>query len=191
MIWLLQLLRQRLADWLIVAYKGGFMRSVSFQELSKDYLTQLVKGAFLTVKNGKTLNTMTIGWGTIGYIWNKPVLMVPVRLQRYTYNLIDKSDSFTVSVPVEKDLKAALKFCGTESGRDVNKFEALGLTAKPAKSVGTPIIGECNLHVECRIIYKQLMEPGTLADDIHEKSYPQHDFHVMVYGEILDAYYTD
>lgn len=38
------------------------MKEVNFQDLSKDFLTQLVKGAFLTVKSDETVNTMTIGW---------------------------------------------------------------------------------------------------------------------------------
>ena len=167
------------------------MKKITFQELSQDYLEQLVKGAFLTVKTKDELNTMTIGWGTIGYIWNKPVLMVPVRYQRYTYEMIENTESFTVSVPVNRDMKEALAFCGTKSGRDVDKFKELNLTPVPGKKVDTPIIGECNLHIECRIIYRQSMEPGTLSKEVHEKSYPKHDFHVMYYGEILEAYYTD
>jgi flavin reductase (DIM6/NTAB) family NADH-FMN oxidoreductase RutF len=167
------------------------MRKTTFQELSQDYLEQLVKGAFLTVKTEEVLNTMTIGWGTLGYIWNKPVLMVPVRYQRYTYELMEKIETFTVSVPVGQDMKKALAFCGTKSGREVNKFKEMNLTPVPGKKVDTPIIGECNLHIECRIIYKQSMEPGTLAREVHDQSYPKHDFHVMYYGEILEAYYTD
>lgn len=167
------------------------MRKTTFQELSQDYLEQLVKGAFLTVKTEEVLNTMTIGWGTLGYIWNKPVLMVPVRYQRYTYELMEKTETFTVSVPVGQDMKKALAFCGTKSGREVDKFKEMNLTPVPGKKVDTPIIGECNLHIECRIIYKQSMEPGTLDREVHDQSYPKHDFHVMYYGEILEAYYTD
>ncbi len=81
------------------------MKEVNFQDLSKDFLTQLVKGAFLTVKSDETVNTMTIGWGNVGFIWNKPMLMVPVRYSRHTYSMIDRSETFTVSVPVNKDLK--------------------------------------------------------------------------------------
>ena len=67
------------------------------------------QGLFLTSKRGK-VNTMVIGWGGIVFIWGKPIFMVPVRKSRYTHGLIEKSGEFTVSVPLNKDLKDALMF---------------------------------------------------------------------------------
>lgn len=167
------------------------MREVKFQELSQDFLTQLVKGAFLTVKQDNFVNTMTIGWGNIGFIWNKPVMMVPVRYSRHTYKMIDAAETFTVSVPVNKDLKEVLAFCGTKSGREFDKIKECNLTLSPAQEVETPIISDCDLQVECRIVYKQAMEPGTLSNEIREMKYPNGDYHVMYYGEIVKAYYLD
>lgn len=165
------------------------MKEVTFQQLSEDYLTQLVQGAFLTVKKGDAVNTMTIGWGNVGRIWNKPILMVPVRYSRHTYTMIDDVQSFTVSVPVNKDLKNALALCGSKSGRDTDKIAEANLTLADAQSVDTPIISDCDLHIECKIVYKQAMEPGTLDADIRDAQYAKGDFHVMYYGEILKAYY--
>jgi len=167
------------------------MREVSFQDLSKDFLSQLVKGAFLTVKADEKVNTMTIGWGNVGYIWNKPIMMVPVRYSRHTYSMIDGSDTFTVSVPVEKDMKKELAFCGTKSGREMDKIQACGLSLSPGQLVKTPIISDCELHIECKIVYKQAMEPGTLDQGIRDLKYKNGDYHVMYYGEIVKAYYLD
>jgi flavin reductase (DIM6/NTAB) family NADH-FMN oxidoreductase RutF len=64
---------------------------LAYEEYSQQFLKQLPKGAFLTVKDGDRLNTMTIGWGSIGWIWQKPILMVMVRYSRHTYELIDKA----------------------------------------------------------------------------------------------------
>ena len=61
------------SNGLISRKRGPNMRQVTFQELSQDYLNQLVKGAFLTVKHAGKVNTMTIGWGTLGYMWNKHI----------------------------------------------------------------------------------------------------------------------
>ncbi len=166
------------------------MKPAKIQELSKDLLNQLAKGAFLTVKHEQNVNTMTIGWGSVGYIWNKPILMVPVRYARYTYSLIDKAETFTVSVPIHNNLKDALALCGTKSGKNYDKIKACGLTLVDAQSVETPIIGECELHIECKIVYKQAMEPGNLIEEIRTMNYPQNDFHVMFYGEIVNAYYS-
>ncbi|MCD4712591.1 MAG: flavin reductase family protein [Clostridiales bacterium] len=165
------------------------LKEITFQELSQDFLNQLVKGAFLTVKNDEKVNTMTIGWGTVGYIWNKPILMVPVRYQRHTYSMIDQAQTFSVSVPVHKDMKKALAFCGTKSGRDMDKISEIGLVLEDAQMIDTPIIADCDLHIECKIVYKQAMEPGNLIGDIRKSSYPNNDFHVLYYGEIVKAYY--
>ena len=63
-----------------------------------DKLMERIKaGAFLTVKADDAVNTMTIGWATIGYIWQKPVFMVAVRDSRHTFTLLEKTDNFTVT----------------------------------------------------------------------------------------------
>ena len=168
------------------------MRKVNFQELSKDYLTQLVKGAFLTVKHRDRVNTMTIGWSTLGYMWNRPVMMVPVRFSRYTHELIHEAQSFTVSVPIHKDLKKALALCGTKSGREMDKISASGLTLALAQSeaIASPIIADCELHIECKIVYKQAMDLTLLDEQIIKTHYASGDEHVLYYGEIVSAYYT-
>ncbi len=149
---------------------------------------QLGQGIFLTVRNGDKVNTMTVGWSTVGIMWYKPVLMVPVRFSRYTYEMLQNADEFTISVPLDNSMKEALAFSGTKSGRDIDKFKALGLTKKTAKNIETPIIGECHLHYECKIVHRQAIEPGLLDPAIQSKAYPNHNYHVMFYGEILSEY---
>lgn len=164
------------------------IRKLNYNEYSKEALEQLKKGAFLTVKDNNRVNTMTIGWGNIGFIWGKPIFMVLVRYSRYTYNLIDKSKEFTISIPINKDLRKELAYCGTHSGRDVDKFKECNLTILDGQKISTPIIGECELHYECKVVYQQTMEPGTLDNDIRNKNYSDNDYHVMYFGEILDSY---
>ncbi len=74
------------------------------------------------MKAGEKVNTMTIGWGNIGFIWNKPIMMVPVRYSRYTYSMIDGSDTFTVSVPVQSDMKKELAFVAQNLDGTWTKF---------------------------------------------------------------------
>lgn len=164
------------------------IKNIAFNDYTKEMLNQLTKGAFLTVKNGDIVNTMTIGWGNIGYIWKKPIFTVAVRISRYTYDLIEKSKEFTVSVPIRKNMKKELLICGTKSGRDVDKFKECSLTKEKGQYLGTPIIGECELHYECKIVHQQLIEPALLDNDIREKIYSDNDFHVMYYGEIVASY---
>ena len=119
-------------------------------------------GLFLTAKHESRFNTMTIGWGGITRFWNKPIMIVPVRLSRHTYQLLDKSKEFTVSVPLEKNLLRELSYCGTHSGRNENKYEATGLTPIPGKAVAVPIIAQCELHLECKVVYQQTIDPDYL-----------------------------
>jgi flavin reductase (DIM6/NTAB) family NADH-FMN oxidoreductase RutF len=96
-------------------------------------------GAFLTVKEGDRVNTMTISWGNIGFEWRRPIFTALVRKSRYTYDLIEKAESFTVSIPVKDNLKKELGFCGSKSGRDFDKFKEcnLELVSSKALSIGS------------------------------------------------------
>lgn len=161
---------------------------LAYEEYSQQFLKQLPKGAFLTVKDGDRLNTMTIGWGNIGWIWQKPMLMVMVRYSRYTYELIDKAKDFSVSVPSRGELKKSLGIAGTKTGREVDKFKEADLTAQNAQSIESPVIGECGLIFECKVVFKQVMEPENLDNSIREDCYPNDDYHVMYYGEIVACY---
>ncbi|WP_125154669.1 flavin reductase family protein [Clostridium rectalis] len=146
------------------------------------------KGAFLTVKDKERLNTMTIGWANIGYQWKKPILTVMVRKSRYTYDIIENSKEFTVSIPLNVDVKQELITCGTKSYRDINKFKECNLKVQPSNKVVTPVIGNCDMHFECKILYKQEMDSEFLYDEIKESCYKNGDYHVFYYGEILDCY---
>jgi len=153
-------------------------------------MKQLTKGAFLTVKVGEALNTMTIGWATIGFIWRKEIFMVAVRDSRHTFGLIEKSDNFTVTIPADNSFKDAVIFCGTKSGRDFDKFKECNLQQKASQHVESPIIDIPGVHYECQIIYKSSMDPKDL-DARLDKLYPEMDFHTLYFGEILACYETE
>ncbi len=147
-------------------------------------------GVFLTVP-GEPANTMTIGWGWIGYCWKKPVCVVAVRPQRHTYDLIKKAGCFTVSVPTDPALTKELAMAGTQSGRDIDKFEGHGLTAVPAQQVNAPIVQECGLHFECRTVMNGFMMGDTMDAEILKRCYPENDLHELFFGEIVACYATD
>lgn len=159
---------------------------ISEQYLAKA-LAGLPKGAFLTTAADGKVNTMTISWGSIGTVWQKPCFMVMVRPSRYTFELIEKSTEFTVSIPAD-EMKKALGLCGTKSGRDMDKISAAGLTLLPGKAVSVPVIKECGLHFECRIVYKQTMEPALLNEHNDKTWYADGDYHTLYYGEIVAVY---
>ena len=162
------------------------MIDVDFMTVAERAMHQIRKGAFLTVKVGERLNTMTIGWATIGFCWKKPIFMVAVRDSRHTFTLIEDAADFTVSVP-SGDMQKEIMFCGTKSGRDLDKFAECNLKTASARQVTSPIIDLPGLHFECRIMYKSAMDPSHLIPD-YDPIYPEKDYHTLYFGEILACY---
>ncbi|MEN6473680.1 MAG: flavin reductase family protein [Syntrophaceae bacterium] len=157
--------------------------------VSQTVMTRIQKGAFLTVKAGEALNTMTIGWGLIGFIWQRPVFLAAVRDSRHTFTIIEKASDFTVSVPAA-GMKEALMFCGTKSGRDLDKFKAVGLVPMAAEHTVSPVLKLNGIHLECLIRFKAPMNPA-LLDPALEELYPARDYHTLYFGEILACYETE
>jgi len=164
---------------------------VSYKKRMDEVFEQVQKGVFLTTKNNDKVNTMTIAWGGIAIVWSKPVFIVYVRYSRDTYQMMENHDEFTISVPLSKKMQKELAYAGTKSGRDTNKIDDLNLTLEAGKKVDVPIIKDCDVHYECKVIYKQAMEPGNISDEVKNQYYKTHDYHVMYYGEILANYDTN
>jgi flavin reductase (DIM6/NTAB) family NADH-FMN oxidoreductase RutF len=94
-------------------------------------------------------NTMTVGWGGMGCMWGRPYAEVVVRPQRYTYEFLEKYDTFTLSVFNDR-LRPALNLLGTRSGRKGNKIGESGLTPVKSRQVAAPSFQEAELVLECR-----------------------------------------
>lgn len=92
-------------------------------EKAPEILENLRKGVLLTTKAGDRVNTMTIGWGTLGIEWAKPIFTVYVRQHRFTHEQLSKNPEFTVNVPVEAFNRSILGKAGTLSGHDGDKIE--------------------------------------------------------------------
>lgn len=156
-------------------------------------LEQLPRGAFLTA-GGAVWNPMTIGWAQFGVIWYQPTLMVLVRKSRYTYELMERTDAFTVSAPRAGELEKALAYCGSRSGRDVDKGRETGLVPLAARAGGADGVAGCGAYFECRVINKLFGDLTELDGALRERFYcanqalPDGDPHVLYFGRILAAY---
>ena len=159
------------------------MEKIDERDIAPQVLKQIQQGAFLVVKAGSQLNVMTIGWATLGVIWKKSTMMVAVRNSRFTFGLIEKADSFAVSVPTG-DMTQEINFCGTKSGRDIDKLKECRFNPIAGKLIGSPILNLPGFHYECRIVYKTPMDPRFIAPDL-EPLYPKKDYHTLYFGEIL------
>jgi len=141
----------------------------------------------LTAGTMENCNMMTVAWGSIGCMWNRPFVQIVVRPQRYTLEFLEKSQCFTLCAFPEKYRKD-LQLLGSVSGRDRDKLSETGLTLKPSESVLSPGYNEADLILECRKIYRQPMDPEGFVTDAGAKAYPEKDYHIIFFGEILAAF---
>ena len=81
----------------------------------------------ITAGTMSKFNMMTASWGGIGNLWRGPVAFAFVRPQRFTFPLMEQNAHFTLTF-YDDGWRDMLNFCGTKSGRDVDKVAATGLT---------------------------------------------------------------
>lgn len=167
-----------------------------------DYAGQICKalpgGILLTTKKGEQVNTMAIGWGTMGVDWSLPMFIVYVRESRYTKQCLEENGEFTINVPMGEVDKKIISVCGTKSGRDLDKIKELGLTLEDPIAISVPGIKELPLTLECKVLYKQQQDLSAIPEKILNRYYPveddtlhpgsDRDYHICYYGQILKAY---
>src|SRR5512137_697572 len=81
----------------------------------------------ITAGTADANNTMTASWGGLGVLWERKVATCYIRPGRYTYGFMEKAPFFTLSFFAEEH-RAALRYCGTHSGRNGDKAKEAGLT---------------------------------------------------------------
>jgi flavin reductase (DIM6/NTAB) family NADH-FMN oxidoreductase RutF len=150
-----------------------------FRLIGKDWM-------LVTAGDINKFNTMTAAWGGMGVLWHKNVCYIFIRPQRYTFEFIEKFETFTLSFFEEK-YRDVLKFCGSKSGRDTNKVEKTGITPKETPN-GSIYFDEAKIILDCKKLYFQDIDPSNFSDKSIDKLYPQEDYHRMYIGEILGCY---
>ncbi len=129
-------------------------------------------------------NTMTVSWGYLGIMWNKPMAVVVVRPVRHTFEFMEKYDTFTLSA-FPKIYHNDLKLLGTKSGRDSDKIAETGLTICASQKIAAPSFKQAELSIECKKSYWDDYKPRNFLDPDIEKNYPKKDYHRIYYGEII------
>jgi flavin reductase (DIM6/NTAB) family NADH-FMN oxidoreductase RutF len=132
-------------------------------------------------------NAMTIGWGSFGVMWGVPFVQVVVRPTRYTYEFMERYDTFTVCAFPEKYAQA-LQILGTKSGRDCDKIAEARLTPIRSSMVEAPGYVEAELVLECRKIYWDDLKNNHFLNQKIEKKYPYKDYHRIYFGEIMAVF---
>ena len=142
------------------------------------------KWALLSAGTKDKHNSMTISWGGMGTLWNKPVVTVYVRPNRHTYSFMNENDYFTVSFYPE-EYRNALTLMGSKSGRDIDKDAASGLTVKDLGKAVTYEEAEATLL--CKKIYFQDMNKENMLLDAAKNFYGDEAPHRIFIGEVVET----
>ena len=158
-----------------------------------DNVIQLIGKEWMLVTAGtkNSYNTMTASWGGIGYIWERPSTFIFIRDTRYTYQFLQREESFTLSFFDEK-YRNALRICGTRSGRDTNKIVEPGLSHLETPS-GLMSFGEARMIIECKKMFVQELDYANLTEPyktkVMEESYKNESSkHQMFISEITNIW---
>ncbi len=161
----------------------------SFVEIEPDAISEnafsLIAEDWFLLTAGTTpdnYNTMTASWGGLGQLWHRRVAFVFVRPQRYTRRFMDNNSLFTMSF-FAPDYRNALEYCGSHSGRDVDKAALTGLTSFEP-STGTTAFEEASLIFVCNKIYHHDFQPEQFLESDIEGLYPEKGYHRMYVGAI-------
>jgi len=100
--------------------------------------------------NMEKANIITIAWITM-LTGKPPTLGIAVGSKGFSGELISKNGNFSVNLATVDIMKEA-DFCGITSGREVDKFRATGFTKLSSKFIDSPIIKECPVNLECRVV---------------------------------------
>ncbi|MGN0298200.1 MAG: flavin reductase family protein [Lachnospiraceae bacterium] len=137
-------------------------------------------------------NIITVAW--TGTVCSSPAMTyISVRKERHSYQMLKESGEFVINLSTEA-LTRAVDYCGVRSGREVDKFKEMHLTAGIASQVQAPIIEESPVNIECRVT--QVLELGShdmflaevVAVDVDERYIDKNgkfhltDAHPMVYS---------
>ncbi|MDO4730843.1 MAG: flavin reductase [Clostridia bacterium] len=165
-------------------------KEIDIKSLSFNPFT-LIGDEWMLISAGEEskFNTMTASWGGVGVLWKKPVTFCFVRPQRYTFEFMENNDYYSLSF-FDPDMKPALSFCGTNSGKDVDKIKATGLI--PKFDAQAPYFEQAKTVFICRKLYNQFILPDLFLDASIEKDvYPQKDYHRVYVGEIVKVLKKD
>lgn len=159
-------------------------REISPADLSFNPFTLIDKEWMLvTAGDENAHNTMTASWGGLGVLWKKYVSFVFVRPQRYSMEFMQAKEHYSLCF-FDKQYRPALSYCGSHSGRDVDKDKETGLTALYDKAA--PYYEQARIVFICRKMHAQFLDPACFLDpSIDSGIYPQKDYHKLFIGEIV------
>ena len=149
-------------------------KKIQPEQVSRNPFTLIGRDwALLTGGTPKKCNPMTVSWGGVGVLWNKPVATVYVRPQRYTLEMLYAEDQFTLCFFEEGTHRDTLAYCGKVSGRDTDKVSKFNIELKAVEGSAIQIPVHSRVAIVCSL--KEYHEVG------------DHVIHLHIVEKCLDA----
>lgn len=166
----------------------NYFETIHPENLADNFIRAIGKDWMLiTAGTPDKFNTMTASWGSVGVLWNKPIAICFIRPTRFTFGFANENEIFTLSFFTEKE-RDILNFCGTKSGKNVDKISQTGLIPLVTEH-GSIGYEQSRLCIECRKIYFDDLKPENfLLPGVESKQYPKKDYHRIYIGEIVNCY---
>jgi enoyl-CoA hydratase len=148
--------------------------------------------AILSVGTKDNHNSMTIGWGSLGSAWKKPIFTVYVKPETYTHEFMEKYDIFTVSF-VKGAIYNDFVLYGSVSGRDFDKEKISGTHIKFLDDGGITFEEALEVYVCKKIAVSHLKEEEVDKSiiDLYNSNLPVYSStkpHTVYIGEIIGHY---
>lgn len=123
---------------------------MSKRELAPGEALYPVPVVLVSCQDRDKANIITIAW--CGVVCSKPPLLsISIRPSRYSHGIISRCGDFVINIPSQDILKQADR-CGIISGNDKDKFAICNFTKMKSSIVQSPMIKECPVNIECRLI---------------------------------------
>ena len=120
--------------------------------------------AVLSAGNKDSHNSCVIGWGLLGVAWSKPLFIVYVKPDRYTYQFMETTEFFTVNF-IKKSLYKKFRIYGNKSGRDINKEEESGAQIQFLDNGGITFKEAEEVYV-CKVMARTYFDEKNLSPEI-------------------------
>jgi flavin reductase (DIM6/NTAB) family NADH-FMN oxidoreductase RutF len=102
-----------------------------------------------TARGGRP-NAMAMSWHTM-LEFEPPLVGCVISNRNHSFGVLKATRECVIAVPTV-EIADKVVACGNTSGANTDKFLKFGLTARPAAKVGAPLIDECHVNLECRVV---------------------------------------
>lgn len=163
-------------------FDNGVMKEINVRELNTylDVFSTEEDPAIIIANDGKRTNGMTIGWASYGILWNKYSATIYINKKRYSKEIFDEADYFSICY-MKKENKDAVKYFGIVSGRDEDKMTKCGLEISNDLA---PYFANSRITIICRKMGQSDFDIDHVDPSV-TTWYKRDGVHTLYYGEII------